>query len=443
MTLLSRIRSHTACLTHGSATSATERDIRNLYLEIFFASLMASVVNFSATFVTRLGASKETIGLLSALPFLVYALASIPAARFVQTRPNRRRWVVGSLFAHRAGYIIVAIIPWLLPGSPVQAATLMVVWLILMHLPLAFFNNDWGALLGELVPERRRSFVFSRRAIISYTTVGVGSLIVGWVLNATRDHFPINYQIAYLLAFVASLGSHLYISRLNINQRVSPGGATQALPVPVRLTVPMKRLLFNIAIYQFGIAFYNGLSSIHFVNNLNGTDDWVGLNTAAGLLGGIIGFFVWERLLRRRHDYTWALRRAALLTWIYPVVFGLTSHLPVVVAGNLLVNLMHPGVELAIANLLLRLPRSEERTSYLGMYTTVVSVSSLTAPLVGVWLSGHAAIGVPGAILMSGVLRLAGAFLFNVLPIKEGAPALPAAVSQPISEQRGSAAPSV
>ena len=77
-------------ISRWSQTSApadvVDRNIRFLYLEVIFASVLGVATTFNATFAIRLGASKETVSLLNSLPFLVVAILSMPAGRFMKTR---------------------------------------------------------------------------------------------------------------------------------------------------------------------------------------------------------------------------------------------------------------------------------------------------------------------------------------------------------------------
>ena len=71
---------------YSASPDVVQQNIRNLYLEVFFAGLMQAVVSFNSAYVIRLGASNEMVGLLTSLPALVTAIASIPSARFMQGR---------------------------------------------------------------------------------------------------------------------------------------------------------------------------------------------------------------------------------------------------------------------------------------------------------------------------------------------------------------------
>lgn len=388
-------------------SAVEDRNIRLLYAEVALASILGAVVSFNAAFAIRLGASREVIALLSALPPLIMALTSIPFARFIQSRQNRKGWLLFSLLLARAGYVVVALIPLVVPVNP---GVWLVAWLILLTFPTALFTSGFQALLADLVSERRRAFVFSRRSILWSIGVVVTAALAGFWLD--RVEFPHNYQWMYLFGFLIALGSNFCLSRLKVPTRTTPAPAPgiPAPRTPVRLTRPFKRLIVNMGMYNFGLALVGPLFAIYYIEVLNASDGWLGLNNAAGPLGVIFGYLIWERLIRR-HTFIWALKRAMLLTWVFPVGLALFPDLTIILFLNFLVNLAHPGVELTSFNTILNLSHPEQRTVYLGWYNAVMNGSLFISPLVGVWLAG--VLGIPATMLLSGALRLLGGLLMH------------------------------
>jgi MFS family permease len=419
----------------------TERNIRYLYWEILFASVLGGIITFNSAFAIRLGASKDLNAWLSAAPALIAAIASIPSARFLARRTNRKLWLWGSLLATRAGYVVVAFMPLLFP---VNTALWLVIWIIALNVPAIFFGNGFTVLLGELVPERRRAFVFSRRSII----YSIGLVLVSALAGAWLDTvgFPHNYQWMYLFGFVVVLGSHYYLHRLTFSDTAMGGPKLAAKATPetsITVTPAMTRMLINTAVYQFGLTLPAALFNILYIDTLHVTDGWLGLNSAAANAGVIAGFIFWERVLRRR-NFGWVQRRATLLTWIFPVVLALAQALAlvpiqggaeslpwivlvlvphaltIIMIANFVVNMMHSGAELANSNVLLKLTRPEHRVTFISWYNTVVNAAIFVGPLLGAWLAGQ--IGIPGVLLLSGVFRLLGGVLFNIRRIEEPAP---------------------
>ncbi|MCC7206474.1 MAG: MFS transporter [Anaerolineae bacterium] len=402
----------------ANVSAIEQRNIRLLYMEIIFASVLGAAMSFNSAFAIRLGASKEVIALLSSLPPLLFALTSVPFARFIQRRADRKRWLVGSLWTTRLGYIVVALIPLIAPVNP---GVWLVVWLIVLNLPSSLFTSGWQALLGDLVSEQRRAFVLSRRSIFW----SIGGVVVAAVAGFWLDRmpFPHNYQAMYLVAFLFAIGSTLSVQSLTVPP---PLGAPSVTGVPAatetasraarnttttRMSVPIRRFLFNQGVYAFGLTLPSGLFSIFYIEVLGATDGWLGLNNAAAPLGVIFGYLVWERLTRRR-GFIWGLKRAMLLTWFFPVALALFPDLTIILFMNFLVNLAHPGVDLSAFNTMLKLAPPESRTVYMGWYNTVLNAAYFLGPLVGVWVANLA--GIPAAMLASGALRFLGGLLQTV-----------------------------
>jgi predicted MFS family arabinose efflux permease len=329
----------------------------------------------------------------------------------MQRRRNRKQWLFGCLFANRLGYGMVALIPLIFIDHP---AGWLVGWIILLSIPAIFFTNGFQALLAELIPEERRARVFSVRQVIFSIGVMLTSLLAGVWLD--RVQFPNNYQWLYIFAFVVVLGSQYYLYRLKfppqaVRPAPQPGTAVLERAKPVRLRGPVGKLLFNLAIYQSGLYLTMPLFSIYYIEYLKATDGWLGLNAAAGSLGVIIGYLTWERLLRR-HDFGWAIRRASLITWIYPVLIALFPDLTFMLLVNLVVNAIHPGVDLSSLNLMLKMSDEENRTIYMSWFNMVINGSMFVAPLVGVWVANQW--GILVAFMLSGLLRVIGGILFNL-----------------------------
>jgi MFS family permease len=402
-------------------TSTTDWNIRYLYLEIVFASVLGGIVSFHSAFAIRLGASQDLVAWLSAAPALIAAIGSIPSARFFAHRRRRKLWLFGSLLLVRAGYGVAGLMPLLFPAN---AAFWFVIWIVALNLPSIFFTNGFNALLGELVPEQRRAFVFSRRSII----YSIGVVLVTALAGVWLDHvpFPENYRIMYAFGFVVALGSQYYLHRLTVPDQDAPPPSKQAVTATtehVTLSPAMRRMLFNTALYQFGLTLPGALFNILYINTLKVSDGWIGLNSSAASAGVIVGYLVWERMLRR-HTFVWGQQRASLLTWIFPFVLSLSSNLNVIMLANFAVNLMHPGFDLSSFNVLLKLSRPEHRTTYISWYNTVVNGSNFLGPIVGAWLAGY--VGIPAVLMLSAMLRLSGGILFNVKRVEVPVEPVPA-----------------
>ncbi len=428
MSLYSTLRNRIAA---SQPAETVDWNIRYLYLEIMFSSVLGGItVYFNAPFAIRLGGSDQLIALLTAAPSLIAAIASIPAARFMATRRKRKLWMFGSLLGLRIGYLIVAAIPLVFQQ---HTALALVLWIIALNLPSIFFTNGFQVLLAELIPEQRRAFVFSRRSIIYSLGLVLVTPLAGAWLDRYQDQFPLNYQLLYVFGFITVLGSSYFLNRLTVPDRepVQPAVVAPAVEPAehVSMSPTMRRMLINTAVYYLGLNLAGPLYNIYYIETLKVSDGWLGVNASAASIGVVVGYLMWERFIRT-HSFSWAQRRATVTTWIFPVTLALIPGvianlgigLPLIMIMNVIVNMMHSGVELSNLNVLLKLSTPEERATYVSWYNTVFFGAAFIAPLIGAWLAGP--LGFPLVFLLTGVLRMAGGVLFNVNRIDKDMPQL-------------------
>lgn len=400
----------------GVNSGTLERNIFYLYAEIAWAAVLVGVFSFNGAFALRLGASKEALAWLTAAPALISAVLSVPSARFIQRRKRRVAWILSGLTIQRAMYGAVALIPWLVPDH-VTASTWLVIWLILISLPTILHANGFQALLAELVPERRRAPVFARRYVILFAIMAVATPLAGLWLD--RVPFPQNYQWLYFFGWLTSLGSNHYLNRIHMPPEQLKRTALDVQPgsgghVPLR--GPIGHMLINLFIYYFALLLPTPLFTLYYIDNLGASDGWLGLNAAAGSIGLIIGYTIWERILRRK-PYRWVLRRAPIFVLLYPVLIALVPDLTLLLVFNLVFATVHPGVDLACLNTTLKLSTPDNCTMVMSWYTMIINGAMFVAPLIGVWIAGG--IGIGGALLLTGALRLLAGILFAMKPVAE------------------------
>lgn len=399
------------------ADNATDRsNFRFLYIEIAFAAVLGGIVTFHAAFLVRLGGTKELVALLTSVPALVSAVFSIPSARFLQGRADKRSWIFRSLLITRVGTGFIALLPLIFPG---QAQYWLVAVVILLSLPTILFTNGFQALLGEIIPERSRAMVFSRRQIIWALGIVFVSAASGVWLDSVP--FPANYQLMYAFGFIVSLGSQYYLSRLAIPEshrlptRMHRAIQKADLPRP-QLNRNIRKMLFNTGIYHFGLTLPTALFAPYYIDILNASDAWIGINSAAGFGGMVLGNILWARVLRRQ-SYNTVLRIASLLTWVFPIGIALFPSLFMITLFNFIVNLAHPGVELGTLNVMMKLGAGEQSAVYLSWYNTILNGALFISPLIGAFVADASSI--PLVMFFSGVLRITGGLLFNFNRVEE------------------------
>ncbi|MCD6284335.1 MAG: MFS transporter, partial [Anaerolineae bacterium] len=175
------------------------------------------------------------------------------------------------------------------------------------------------------------------------------------------------------------------------------------------------RIVINSFVFNGGAWLVGPLYMILFVNQLGASDSWIGLNTTLANIGVIGGNLVWRRLMNRWGTDR-ALRVSVPMAASYAFLVALFPNLTMILLWGILINLVNPGVNLSRTTTLYELCPLERRASYLAIYATIANVGAFLAPLAGVALSN--VMDIRWVLLIGGVIRLAGAGLFQIYRVR-------------------------
>lgn len=409
--------------------TVTERNILCLYIEVVLASVLAAASSFDSAYVLRLGGSSRLVGLLASLPALVAIVTYLPSARVLQRKARYGPWVVGSLLLARSGYIVIFLLPFFL-RQWLPEATVGV--LVAMTAPSVFFSTGWSPLLSDVIPERSRATVLAWRSILSSATVASLTYIAGSLLD--RGVFPRNYQWLYAIGFLGGALSVLFVALIRIPEESAP---TLPMTEARRMTLPasfhallrenkgLARLILNTLLFNLGAWMLGPLYIIFFVRELGASDSWVGLHTTLAHLGVVVGYWLWRKVARRLGDAK-TLLLALPLTVTYPFMVASWPHLTPILVAGFLINVFAPGVNLSHSLIFLELLPKGRKHDATALYSMVMNVGAFACPLLGVALAGK--IGILPTLWIGGALRVAGAALFYLFPVKGERPRLWAAL---------------
>jgi MFS family permease len=398
-----------------------ERSAFFLVVEVFFAAILGAAASFNGAYALRLGASNEDIGLLTSLPALLAVIISIPAGRFLQGRAHRKPWIAGSLLMHRAGFLLVALVP-LLKLVGVNQGTVAVALLITISAPAHFFNVGWIPLLADVIPIERRAAVVAARNITANATTSVFVFLFGQWLN--RMDFPVNYQAMYIFGFCASLLSQYFILKVAVpetppNQPATPTTTFkdqwEALRSALREQPDFQRLTTNTFLHGIGLWMASPLYILYYVRQLDASDAWIGLQGTVLTTATILGWLFWRRVIARTSEMPVLKWTIIFIGWI-PILVGLLPNLTLILFVVALNGLLAPAVNLSHFNILLKITPAAERPVYTGLYITIVNIGAFISPLIGVWIADRT--GLAPALIAFGVLSILGSSSFWWRPVK-------------------------
>ena len=396
------------------AHSGLNSNFRHLYADIFWWGVLAgSALSFLAVYATRIGATSFQVGLLTAGPAVVNLILSLLAGRWLEQR-SLIRAVSYSSIAHRAGYIPMIFLPWLLSASG-QVISLELIVLV-MSVPGTLLAISFNALFAQIVlSERRGQVVGWRNALASVSTI-VSSLLCGRLLDWIA--FPLNYQIVFFIGALGGALSCYHLSRLRFIG-TSPPPAVRSLSDRAQ---PNKSLLrFDLLRGPFGslmgvyLLFYTfqqlpvPLFPLAFVRVLHLSDGAISLGTAlfhvSVLLGSMRLGWMSKRLGHRR-----LLILGALLYCSYPLLMGLAQNATPFWIASVIGGIAWGLTGAGLLNRLMERTPQDDLPAHMTLHNIVLNLGVLGGSMLGPVLAEG--LGLRPALLLGAGLRLLSGILF-------------------------------
>lgn len=413
-------RAVTSRWSEFKGNTPAEQNLYYLSIEIIWAGIATGMVAFNAPFILRLGGNDSLIGIMPALVALLTIVLTIPSARFLESRKNRKPWIIGSLAAGRCAYLFIALAPWLMPAQ-LQAVSIVAL-VVLQAVPIAFFNAGFLSLIADVCPPDKRSSFLSTRTFLLAISVAITAFLSGLWLKAMP--FPINYQVLNLLGFLAAQYSTWLVTKVKFPEyEVKPAPATlprrqinfAALREAYRANKVFANLNLAILVGWLGIWGAVPLLTLYFVNTLQFDEAWLGLNSTLWQVGTMIGALFWPRVIDKKGN-RWVLLRTLLVYWSYPLLLVLVPLPAPILAIGFAFTLLDPAISVTLFSVLLNIIPEEGRSTYMAAHISLMNVGAMIAPLAAVGLAG--VIGVPATLVLCSVIRLAGLIWLWVLPME-------------------------
>ncbi len=383
----------------------TQHNIRSLYWDIAtFGVTNGIAATFLSVYALRLGASGQQMGLLTALPALVYVFCFIPAGRFIESRRDRKGTGLRWLFVLRLQYLLFALIAFLPPAYRVPA---LLVLIAAQGIPMCVANVAFTSIIGDVVAPERRPRVVSNRNILLALISAATALAAGKLLNVLP--MPLNYQILFFVAYAFGLLSMFALSRLvvpDVEQvgsfSLQPRLFTQQIREIVQIATSNRafmRFTLGSLIMHAALVYAWPLFALWWINGLKASESVVGLVATGNLLVIVLANPVWARIAERKGN-RFVLLAGFLGVCVVPVAYCLAPSAELVIIAEIIAGLAVPGVSMGLFNSMLEVCPAERRPAYISFYSATVNIpiflapmiaTSIVVPLVGVWWALFAA----------------------------------------------------
>jgi MFS family permease len=413
------VRASLSALVRGRASQTIEqRNARNLVLSSAWLGFIdGGIMTYLSVWLARMGATPGQMSLLSSGPQLVNMVALLPASAFAERQTDLVRLANRSALITRSGYLLIALLPLIMPSAAIPAA--IIIW-SLFAIPSAVFLPAFMSVIQRAVPPQMRPQTNANRWAL-YSTVGAIAIpCIGIMID--RVGFPQGYQLAFIISFVGTLPNLYFFGKIVLPpfkpdrpHAEAQRGLRTRLDQFVRPFFEHRRFVrFNAAtaVFRICLAMPVGLFSIYWVDYLHASNTLIGIRGAVGYVALVFAYGLWGRVVHRIGHRS--LLYLSALIGLYAITTALAPSaawlLPVAIIWGVCVAAIDIGL---VDMLLLACPEGRQPT-FIGMANVLGSAELFIGPLIGAALAQ--AIGVPAALVVSGVLQILSGVFFVLLP---------------------------
>ncbi len=387
---------------------AQSTNIRRVIIDSIGVGFASAASPFLPVLLARLGASNQAIGLLSALPALGALLFAIPVGRFLQSRQQIVPWFSTARLLLLSSFALTGIVTYFFAQGRVEL--ILAIW-ALATIPQTILNVSFTVVMANVAGPEGRYYLMSRRWSILGITNAITVAIAGQLLYALA--FPLSYTIVFAILSLGGLVSYYFSSRLELPDQ-APAQFGDGSTVQKRIVSSVNTVRAQPAFVRFNVSqfvFHLGwglavpLFPLYFVRNLAATDADIGLisTVSTGVL--LVAYFFWSRVSRELGT-RFALLATTFGLALYPMILAFTTPIPAVILLAGLAGIFQAGIDLVFFDTVVSTMPQGASATFVGIYQTLKSLALFTGPLIGTTLAGF--IGIPGALVVAGVVRLVG-----------------------------------
>jgi MFS family permease len=203
----------------GAESIPNDNDRRNFIINVVEGGLYVAGATFISvqtvlpSMVKQLGGSNVAVGALSLVAWGGLFLPQLFAARYIETAEWKKPWTVQLGVVQRIIVALIGLIILLVGGeNPGLALGLFLVLYAVMHVVLGVVTPAWFDLVAKVTPRSKRGRLAGLRSSLAGLMGLMCGLMLTWILGAFE--VPVNYALAFFLAFFLQILSTIVQSRL-------------------------------------------------------------------------------------------------------------------------------------------------------------------------------------------------------------------------------------
>ncbi|MDP4192773.1 MAG: MFS transporter [Bacteroidota bacterium] len=179
-----------------------------------FAISFISLSAVTPVFVKKIGGSNISVGLLPVFWTVGFNFPQILIANYSSKQPYKKKLLLRTSLLQRVPWLLISFTSLFFIGK-IESNIGLVIFFILFALAAVAGSLNlpgWFDLIAKLTPIHLRGRLFAFRSI----TGGALGIIGGWIVSMilSRISFPENYAILYLIAFIITMCSYIFLTLL-------------------------------------------------------------------------------------------------------------------------------------------------------------------------------------------------------------------------------------
>ncbi|MBK8163535.1 MAG: MFS transporter [Gammaproteobacteria bacterium] len=345
--------------------------------------------SYFAAFALYLKASTAQIGVLASLPPLLASFAQLLSSWLGRRWGRRRNIIVLGASVQGAALIPLGVLPLLFPD---QALPILVACAVLYLAGSNLAVPQWGSLMGDLVPERRRGRYFARRTRLCSVASFCGLIGAGVIL----DLFDRNAwtMAGYLVIFGIATAARA-VSIYHLLQMHDPPGHVAALESPfgvgfwrrVRGSSFVRFSAFFAAI-SFAVSICSPFFVVYQLRDLQFSYLEYTVSIAVVVLAQFLTLNRWGRI-SDAFGNRFILVATGLIIPFLPSLWLVSTNYLYILLLQALGGLFWAGFSLSAGNYLYDLIPGNKRAMYLAFHNVLASVAVFCGAMVGAYLGTH------------------------------------------------------
>ncbi|MDR2877390.1 MAG: MFS transporter [Chromatiales bacterium] len=377
--------------TRFSKDPRNERSLRHSIKDgVAYSVMMGSGESYFSAFAVLLKASTAQVGLLATFPPLLASFAQLLSSWLGRRTGRRKGIIVFGAGLQNLALLPLALLPLLFPA---HAVPILIACAVLYHTGANLAAPQWGSLMGDIVPERRRGRYFGRRTRLCSITTFLALIFAGMALEVfDRNAFTVGgFLLIFAVAAIARAVSVYHLARM-----YDPPGHTAALESPFKGSLLRRlrgssfaRFSLFFAAMQFAVNISGPFFVVYMLRDLGFSYLEFTIMTGTSVLLQFLTLNRWGRL-SDAFGNRYILLVTGLLIPFMPALWMFSTNYVYLLLLQAVGGLCWAGFSLSASNYLYDLIPSERRATQLAMHNVGASIGVFCGALLGGYIATHA-----------------------------------------------------